>query len=158
MIIVYQNIKYDTDLPIEGQVQETIDFIYESIKASIDHYNIDDSNRPFEAIWKLDEQTEIVKTYIWNTPAPSCGVEKEVLSIRGVEIWHEPTYSIQIKLNFQENILLLKEYPEFAVYTSQSGDPIYTEGDILYVYDNVLSDQNRQLIQYFGGIITDKNK
>src|ERR1035437_5427352 len=110
MIIAYNEIKYDTDLVFEAQEQATIDFINESIKASIDHYNIDDSNRPFEAAWKLDEQTEIVKTYVWNTPAPSCGVEKEVISMRGVEIWHEPNYSIQIKINFKQDIELLGDY------------------------------------------------
>ena len=156
MIIVYQNIKYDTDLPIEGQVQETIDFIYESIKNSIDHYNIDDSNRPFEASWKLDEQTEIVKTFIWNTPAPSCGVEKEVISMRGVEIWHEPNFTIQVKLTLLQNIALLRSVPIFSVYTVESGDPLHIEGNMMYIYDNTLSDDNRKLIQKFGGIITDK--
>ena len=156
MIIVYQNIKYDTDLPIEGQVQETIDFIYESIKNSIDHYNIDDSNRPFEASWKLDEQTEIVKTFIWNTPAPSCGVEKVVISMRGVEIWHEPNFTIQVKLTLLQNIALLRSVPIFSVYTVESGDPLHIEGNMMYIYDNTLSDDNRKLIQKFGGIITDK--
>jgi hypothetical protein len=156
MIIAYKNIKYDTDLAFEVQEQATIDFINESIKATIDHYNIDDSNRPFEASWKLDEQTEIVKTSIWNTPAPSCGVEKEVLSMRGVEIWHEPNFTIQVKLTLLQNIALLRSVPMFSVYTVESGDPLHIEGDMMYIYDNTLSLENRTLIQSFGGIITDK--
>jgi hypothetical protein len=157
MIIVYENIKYDTELPFEEQEIQTIDFISNIMKTNISHYNWDVSNRPFEAIWVLDNQTEIVKTFIWNTTPPSCGVENEVISMRGIEIWHEPTYLIQVKMTLLQNIILLQQFPQFATYTVESGDPMHIENDLMYIYDNTLNPENRQLITSFGGIITDKN-
>lgn len=157
MIVVINGYRYDTDKSLEEQDKSTIQFITEWIANNIPTFNFDESNRPFEYVYSVDRNTEIVKKQNFIENAPSCAIDGETILVRGVETWHEPTYYIQVKLTFQQQIDLLRAYPDFALYTSESNLPTVIEGDILYTYDNTLCSEYRDLLHYFGAIIIDKN-
>lgn len=157
MIIIIHGYRYDTELPLEEQDVEFIKFIVDWISDNTPTFNFDESNRPFEYVYKVDDSVEIVKRQEFIAPSPSCEISGETTFVRGVEIWHEPNYCTQVKLTFQEQIDLLRAYPDFALYTSESNLPTHVEKDTLYTYDNTLCQEYRDLLQYFGGIITDKN-
>lgn len=157
MIVVVNGYRYDTDKPFEDQDKGTIQFIKEWISSNVPVFNFDESNRPYEYVYSVDRETEIVKKQNFTENAPSCAINGETILVRAVEIWHESTYCIQVKLTFQQQIDLLRAYPDFALYTSESNLPTHIEGGILYTYDNSLCEEYRDLLHYFGAIITDKN-
>lgn len=156
MIIDLNGYKYDTELSFDEQSQDTIDFVNECIETIQPTFNYDRYNRPFEICYKVGEN-EIVITQKFKSQSVSCDLDTIVKSVRGVDVWHENDMTIQVILSIESQVAILSAYPEFAVYTVEVGMPTYTEGKYVYLYDNQLSIEYRQLIQYFGGIINDKN-
>ena len=157
MIISIDNIIYDTDLVFSGQTQDCQNYVNNKINTIQPTYNFDESNRPFESCYNLNENTEIIKQSIWNTPAPSCGIEQEIIFMKGIEIWHEPDYTIRFVLSLLNNALLLQQYPEFAQKVKDNNLPSYIINNNIYIYDNTVNEQNRSLLEAFGAIITIKN-
>ena len=81
MLKLTNTISYYTDLSFENQTAECQEYINKFIQDNQPVFNWDKSNRPFEYVY-LADSFEIVKTQVWNTPAPSCGIEKEVITVR----------------------------------------------------------------------------
>lgn len=156
MILDLQGYKYDTELDFESQEQSTIDFINGYIASNDCVYNFDDYNRPFEAVYKIDDN-EIVVRQIFGSQSVSCDLLRIETLARGFEIWHDKTKSIQVIMSIESQMAILSAYPEFAIFTVQGCMPSFVEGRFIYLYDNTLAEEYRQLIQYFGGTINDKN-
>ena len=156
MIIYLNGYRYDTELSFDEQSQDTIDFVNECINDIAPTFNYDNYNRPFEIIYKVGSN-EIVITQIFKSQSVSCDLDTIVKSVRGIEIWHRKDMTIQVIMSIETQIAILSAYPEFAVFTAEGGMPTYIEGRDIYLYDTTLSVEYRQLIQYFGGTINDKN-
>lgn len=158
MIIEFENgLKYDVRIPFSEQDSDVIEYINSIIESKEPILQLDENYRVVEYVYKADKSTEILRVQEFSNPAPSCEIKTSYITVRGVEVWHDKAKSIQIILTFQQQIDLLTAYPEFAVYTSQSELTTFVESDTLYTYDNTLCDEYRQLVQFFGGIINDKN-
>lgn len=156
MIIDLKGHIYDTELDFDNQTEDTKNFVNEILITVNPAFTFDNSYRIVEYKYKIDNKYEVVKTQVFSEPAPSCAIESVEIIVRVANLWHEPNYSIQIILILEQQVNLLKAYPDFALYTSQSNLPTYVEGNKLYTYDNVLRKEYRDLLQHFGGIITDK--
>jgi len=156
MIIDLKGHIYDTELDFDNQTEDTKNFVNEILITVNSTFTFDDSYRIIEYKYKIDNKYEVVKTQVFSEPAPSCAIESVEIIVRVANLWHEPNYSIQIILTLEQQVNLLRAYPDFALYTSQSNLPTYVEGNKLYTYDNVLRKEYRDLLQHFGGIITDK--
>ena len=156
MIIQLTNtIIYDTDLTFEKQTSECVEFVTEYIINNTPIFNYDNTNRPFEYIYRTNDW-EIVNTQIWNTEPPSCGIEKEIISVRLPEIWHEDNMNIQIKMSFENNVLMLEEYPEIGVYRKVNKINTYNLNNFTYTYVNYILPEHESLLINFGGIINYK--
>ena len=156
MIIDLNGHKYDTDLSFEEQSQDVIDYCNECICSVAPIFNYDNFNRPFEIVYKVGKN-DIVVTQIFKSQSVSCDLDTIVKSVRGIEIWHRNDMTIQVIMSIESQVAILTAYPEFALYTVQGNMPTFTEGENIYLYDNTLATEYRQMIQYFGGIINDKN-
>ena len=155
IIVLTDTINYDTDLKFSEQSEECISFVNNFIGTNEPIVNWDETNRPYQYVYK-NTDWNIVKTEIWNTPAPSCGISEEVITVEGSEIWHEPTCIIQIKMSFENNILMLQQYPEFAVYVKSNNIKTYILENYVYLYVNYILDEHRYLLTMFGAIIKEK--
>ena len=156
MIIDLNGHKYDTDLSFEEQSQDVIDYCNECICSVAPIFNYDDYNRPCEIVYEIDGN-EVVIEQVFKSQSVSCDLDSVIKSARGKQIWHDKTKSIQVVLSIETQIAILTAYPEFSIFTVEGGMPTFVEGNNIYLYDNALSIEYRQLIQYFGGIINDKN-
>lgn len=156
MIIDLNGHKYDTELSFDEQSQDTIDFVNECINDIAPTFNYDNYNRPFEIIYKVGSN-EIVITQIFKSQSVSCDLDTIVKSVRGIEIWHRKDMTIQVIMSIESQVAILTAYPEFALYIVQGNMPTFTENKYIYLYDNTLATEYREMIQYFGGIINDKN-
>jgi hypothetical protein len=76
-------ISYNTDLMFEKQTAECIAFVNDFIANNTPEYVWDETNRPSTARYS-SKGWNIIKTSIWNTPSPSCGLEKEVLTVEEI--------------------------------------------------------------------------
>ena len=156
MIIDLNGYKYDTELSFDEQSQDTIDYCNECIETIQPTFNYDCYNRPFEIVYKVGKN-EIVVTQIFKSQSVSCDLDTIEKSVRGIEIWHRNDMTIQVIMSIESQVAILTACPEFAIYTVQGQMPTFTEGKNIYLYDNTLATEYREMIQYFGGIINDKN-
>ena len=93
----------------------------------------------------IDNYIQVLETSI-DPPSP-------VLSAM---TWHEQT-SIQIKLSFKNNLLLLQQYPEFGQYIKTNNIVTYIESNnYVYIYVNYILAEHEYLLTIFGAIITRK--
>ena len=70
--------------------------------------------------------------------------------------WHENT-TIQIKLSFKNNLLLLQQYPEFGQYIKTNNITTYIgSNNYVYIYVNYILPEHEYLLTIFGAIITRK--
>ena len=155
IIALTDMIIYDTDICFSGQTSDCVSFVNNYMGTTESVVNLDDSNRPYQYVYK-NKDWDIIKTEIWNTPAPSCGISEEVITVKGSEIWHEPNCKIQIKISFENNILMLQQYPEFAVYVKNNNINSYIVENYVYLYVNYILDEHRYLLTMFGAIIIEK--
>jgi hypothetical protein len=70
------------------------------------------------------------------------------------EPWHEAT-NFQIKFNSNDLLDMLKEVPAMIEYTHTLTE--YRDMFYRYFYVNYFNDMERELIEYYGGIINEKN-
>jgi hypothetical protein len=82
MIITIGDINYNTDYTFEQQTTVTKLWINEQMSNITPTFIFDESNRPNLYIYTLNNLYHIEKELVWNTPAPSCGVEKEIITIK----------------------------------------------------------------------------
>ena len=61
--------------------------------------------------------------------------------------WHEPNYSLQIKLSHYTNTQLLAKYPGMAQFSKVL--PVHTDLNYLYMYCNRIEDSDRAKLQEF---------
>ena len=155
IIALTDTINYDTSLTFNEQTPECILFVNEFMSSNQPTYNWDESNRPYQAVYKSDKWN-VLKTSIWNTPAPSCGISEEIVTVEGNEIWHETDMIIQIKMSFENNIKMLEQYPEIGVYRKENNIGTYIVNSYTYSYCNYLLDEHRALLTAFGGIINER--
>lgn len=156
MIIDLNGHKYDTELSFEEQSQDTIDYVDECVATIQPTFNYDNFNRPFEIVYPVGKN-EIVVKQIFKSQSVSCDLDVVVKLVRGIEIWHAKDMAIQVIMSVESQMAILAAYPEFAMYVVQGAMPTFTEGKNIYLYDNTLALEYRMMIQYFGGIINDKN-
>ena len=156
MIIDLNGHKYDTELSFDEQSQDTIDFVNECINDIAPTFNYDNYNRPFEIVYKVGKNEVVIKQ-TFKSQSVSCDLDYIVKFARGKVIWHDKSKIVQVIMSIETQIAILSAYPEFAVFTAEGGMPTYIEGRDIYLYDTTLSVEYRQLIQYFGGTINDKN-
>jgi len=156
MIIDLNGYKYDTDLSFEEQSQDVIDYCNKCVETISPTFNYDDYNRPFEICYKIGSN-EIVIAQKFKSQSVSCDLDTIEKSVRGIEIWHRKDMTIQVIMSIESQVAILTAYPEFVLYTVQGNMSTFTEGENIYLYDNTLATEYREMIQYFGGIINDKN-
>ena len=156
MIIDLNGYKYDTELSFDEQSQDTIGFVNECIATIQPTFNYDNYNRPFEIVYTVGKNEVVIKQ-IFKSKSVSCDLDTIVKFVRGVEIWHVKDMTIQVIMSIESQMAIWTAYPEFAMYVVQGGMLTFTEGKNIYLYDNTLAMEYRMMIQYFGGIINDKN-
>lgn len=150
------DVVWDTTLTFDEQSEKCKTYLTQFMSS---HPNIiyewDETNRPNRGIYG-SSLWQAVKTSIWNTPAPSCGISEEIITVEGTEIWHEADMKIQIKMSFENNIKMLESYPEIGVYRKENNIGTYIVNNYTYSYCNYLLDEHRALLTAFGGIINER--
>ena len=151
------SIFFDTSIPFEEQTEDCQLLINDIITDHpVSHYNFDKTNRPFECV-RVFGDSEIVITSIWNTPSPSCGVEKEIKSARVLEKWYDLSKKMQIILTDEINYELLKEYPEMAFLVKSSEITSFRVNGKIFLYMDMIEDQFGRLLEKHEAEITIKN-
>ena len=156
IIALTDTINYDTDICFSGQTSDCVSFVNDYIITNESIVNWDDTNRPYQYVYS-NTNWNIIKTEIWNTDPPSCGISEEIITVEGNELWHESDCKIQIIMSFENNILMLQQYPEFAVYVKTNNIKSYIVENYVYLYVNYILDEHRYLLTMFGAIINEKN-
>ena len=66
--------------------------------------------------------------------------------------WHEPTFSIQIKLTHKQNSTLIIDFPQFAFLPNQLQLPVHSDDDFVYIYANFLNEEHRNILSQYSEI------
>jgi hypothetical protein len=72
--------------------------------------------------------------------------------------WHEPTMSIQIVMNYEDNLKLLADIPELAMYRKINDIHSYIENGNCYIYVNYILEEHQSIFQNYNAIINTKTE
>lgn len=149
------DIYWSTEYPYSSQSDATKNFVNSYMNTNTPTYRWDESNRPNRAEY-MSTDWMIVNTAIWSTPAPSCGVQEQIITVEGTDVWHNPERRIQVIMTYEDNLRLLKDFPEMGVVIKQDEVPSYIVDGFTYIYVNVLSEQERYLLTMFNAVINER--
>ena len=69
--------------------------------------------------------------------------------------WHFGL-DIQVILTYEDNLKLLSEVPELAVYVRNNDIPTIIENGYMYIYANFLLEEHREILEQFNAIINER--
>lgn len=70
--------------------------------------------------------------------------------------WHFGL-DIQVILTYEDNLKLLSEVPELAVYVRNNDIPTIIENGYMYIYANFLLEEHREILEQFNAIINERS-
>jgi len=109
---------------------------------------------PFQRyeIWYISEAEVLQNTnqsVSWVNTLP-------LVDLPPLEIWHDPTKSIQIIQSNDDCLNMIGDYPEIAVYRKENNIETIRENGLVYVYVNTLLPEHRALLEQYNAQINEK--
>ena len=93
---------------------------------------------------------EIIERYINNNEV-EISEEDENWFIQPVPIdnWYDVNCTIEIKLSYKNNLLMLQQYPELGMYIKQNNINSYIENGFVFLYVNFILPDHLYLLNMF---------
>ena len=70
--------------------------------------------------------------------------------------WHFGL-DVQVILTYEDNLKLLSEVPELAVYVRNNDIPTIIENGYIYIYANFLLEEHREILEQFNAVINERS-
>ena len=93
----------------------------------------------------------------WYIPATEVTEQWGIGELVGdIHEWHFGL-DVQVILTYEDNLKLLSEVPELAVYVRNNDIPTIIENGYIYIYANFLLEEHREILEQFNAVINERS-